>query len=278
MIIDKIETTDIDKIFCNSENKKAYIKEIFKRKNEKTPPLSKLNKNGLNKIISDTWMYDESKEIIRKIFEKTDKYKNQKKCKAKIDTALKNCIKKCGNADWPFSATDIDQRVHKINRENWSETKKDKELSKDMIKFRRVKDINMLRNDYIEALIFENENVIPTLGNKASIDFYINGEPYDQKVSRSVGKEFINKYGEEKYRKFAIKHPEKVAQSLYENQNDARFGAEPRLLIVYLDQDITSDRLEEQIKNYNFEEPKEIDFIFKNKKYSTKYHMILLHN
>ena len=120
----------------------------------------------------------------------------------------------------------FDQHVHALNRnKSLSEDEKDSLLSKEVIVFRRIKHINSLRNDYIESLVFKNDNVIPTLGNRKGIDFYINGEPYDQKVGKSVGKAFVDEYGDN-YREMALNYPELVAKSLYENQDEeAQLGA-----------------------------------------------------
>jgi hypothetical protein len=43
------------------------------------------------------------------------------------------------------------------------------------VKFRRLKEINTLRNDFLETLIFDkNQNIIPTLQHNRGVDFFIN--------------------------------------------------------------------------------------------------------
>ena len=56
------------------------------------------------------------------------------------------------------------------------------------------------------------------------------------------------------------KNPEIVAEYLYKYQDEARFGAESRLLIVYLDDDITEDEIYNCVLKTNLKEPKHISF------------------
>lgn len=282
MIIKSITTTDIRKIFSNNENKKVYLKNLFDKTNNTEKPQNK--KDELDKQIIDTWDYETSKSIIRDMFRNHTKFMEQQKIDTEIDEAINewNSLD-LGDFEWPFSAMSFDQHVHMLNRNrNLSEKEKDNILTKEAIKFRRIKHINSLRNDFIESLIFRNDNIIPTLGNQKGVDFYINGEPYDQKVGKSVGKAFMNKYGE-KYRETALLHPELVAKSLYENQDEERFGDEPRLLIVYLDNNVTSNRIQEQLDKIDFSSPYEISFDYKHSNnviisHKTKCFIVLLHN
>ncbi|MFH3574713.1 hypothetical protein WAI05_20430, partial [Acinetobacter baumannii] len=115
------------------------------------------------------------------------------------------------------------------------------------IKYRRIKELNTKRNDFLEVLIFEkDEDIIPTLGHSVGIDYFINGIPYDQKVARSPTKEFQKEFGTN-WKEEAKKHPEKVAKYLYKYQDEGRFGADPRLFIVYLDEDISVAKIKERI-------------------------------
>ena len=169
-----------------------------------------------------------------------------------------------------------------MNRSNLTEREKDDQIALDAIRFRRIKEINTLRNDYIEYLIFaNNDEVIPTFGNSRGVDFYINGQPFDQKVGRSIGRAFIEKYGEE-YREIAIENPDLVAISLYENQDEERFGDEPRLLIAYLDSDLTTEDVENSLASVDFSCPINIDFEYEFSNgnmriYQTYCYVVLLH-
>lgn len=282
MIIQTITPDDIGKIFGNNENRKAYLRELFLQTNNTTRIGQTTNE--LNQQITDTWDYEVSKGIIREMFKRHPKYAAQRGLKEEIDNAIKawNDLG-FGELEWPFSAAGFDQHVHMLNRnQEHSEIEKDRLLANEAIKFRRIKQINALRNDYIEYLIFQNENVIPTLGNRRAVDFYINGEPYDQKVGKSVGKAFMEAYGTE-YREIALAHPELVAKSLYENQDSERFGDEPRLLIVYLDSNVDSEKIEQQLSEINFNAPYHIAFCYTHtgtaqRTYETKCFVVLLHN
>lgn len=192
-------------------------------------------------MIIDTWDYEISKTIIRDLYFETEKYLSSKNSKNKIDKAIQSWNKLLlGDLEWPFQPMKFDQKVAHINRMNIPEKSKDKMLSKEVIKFRRIKDINALRNDYIEFLIINNnDKIVPTLKHSRGLDFYIHGKPFDQKVSKGVGEKFKKTYGED-YRNIALQNPKFLAQSLYEHQDLDRFDEDPRLYIVYLDKNIES--------------------------------------
>jgi len=281
MLKTHIDEETINKIFGNQDIRKKYLLKLFKK-------IGCSDKIAIKKAeavsqIKSTWDYQISKDVLRELFVDSEKYTHCKKCDTAVDEAIKDWNKLgLGELDWPFSAMNFDQYVHRLNTSNFSEKEKDIQLSADAIKFRRIKDINAKRNDYIEYLIFSsNDNIIPTFGNRSGVDFYINGLPFDQKVGKSVGKAFIEKYGDN-YRKVAIEHPERVAISLYENQDESRFGDEPRLLIAYLDDDVTSDDIKKCIAKTNFDNPLEIEFDYLHSKSTRKRHftkcfVILLH-
>ncbi len=280
-LIHKIENFDINKIFPNRDVKLKYLTTLANTQNVNLDNI-KTNKS-IDDTIINTWNYSASKEIIRDIFLQTEKYINSKKAKQEVVRLMSEWqALELGEFDWPFSATNFDNYVHKLNRSGISEEKKDNIIAKESIRFRRIKDINAFRNDYIEYLIFENnKNVIPTLKNSGGVDFYINGYPYDQKVGKSVGKVFIEKYGEN-YKQIALSNPELVAKSLYENQDSARFGYEPRLLIVYLDSNLTIEDIEKSLKSIDFDNPITISFEYvhsrtERKIYNTDCFVVLLH-
>ena len=282
MLTDGITDVEIKKIFQNKENKLKYLSRLFDCTGSDAP-IEKIASRIDNQII-DTWDYDISKSVIREMFKNTDKYAYISACREMIDDAISAWEEKqLGDFKWPFSAMNFDKHVHKLNRNSeLNEDEKDAIISQESIMFRRIKNINTLRNDYIEFLIFQNESVIPTFGNNRGVDFYINGMPYDQKVSKSVGKAFQNKYGDN-YRDVAINNPSLVAISMYENQDEERFGEEPRLLIIYLDSDVTSNKIEEQLKNIDFNKPMQIEFKYKHSNnnllvHRTECFVILLHH
>lgn len=238
---------------------------------------------SINQAIIDSWDYENSKTIIREMYKESQKYIIGSQCKEGIDRALLDWkINDLGDFTWPFSAMNFDKRVVAINRLDLSEKEKDELLAKEVIKFRRIKDINTMRNDYIEYLITtNNENITPTLTHRSGVDFYIDGEPYDQKVSKSVGGDFITQYGDS-YREIAINNPELVAKSLYEHQDGERFDAEPRLYIVYLDDNISNEQIEKLLSNIDFNKPYPIEFDYYHanvlEHHTTHCFIVLLHN
>lgn len=260
MINETIDEKQIKKIFANKEEKLEYLEKIYDAMNI-SKELPKTN-SSIDEEIINTWDFKTSNKIIRKMFESTEKYKVGKYSANAIQEMMIEWDKlSLGEFDWPFQAMAFDQYIQSVNTsKNLSELEKDEKVKSDIVKFRRIKKINTARNDFIEYLIVDNnENVTPTLKHNRGIDFYINGFPFDQKVSRSVTKNFVNDYGDN-WKAEAKKHPEKVAEYLYKYQDEARFGAESRLLIVYLDDDITEEEIYKCVINTNFKEPKHISF------------------
>lgn len=278
-LLQGITEDEIKKIMPNVRTKREYLQSIEARS---ATDKRRICNADINANIIQTWEYDKSKNILREMFRKSEKYERGRQCKDKVIALQKEWHDLgLGEFDWPFQPRNFDQFVHRINRKDCSEEEKDKIISESAIKFRRIKDINACRNDYIEYLIFEKcDNVIPTFGNARGVDFYINGVAFDQKVGRSVGKNFIEKWGDE-YREKAIRQPELVAQCLYEYQDEERFGSEPRLFVVYLDADLSIDEIESCIEKVDFDSPYKIDFEYAHssgkKLYSTECYVILLH-
>lgn len=260
MLKERIEINEIKKIFANKEEKLEYLYQLYKEKNI-SAELPKTN-NAIDEAIINTWEFNISNKIIRKMFEKTEKYQIGKFSAEAIREMMIQWDKLClGKFEWPFHPMSFDQHIQDVNtNKQLTETEKDEKVKQEIVKFRRIKKINTARNDFIEYLIVENnENVTPTLKHNRGVDFYINGYPFDQKVSRSVTNNFINDFGNN-WKDEAKKHPETVAKYLYKYQDEARFGAESRLLIVYLDDDITEDEIYKCVVNTNFKEPKHISF------------------
>jgi hypothetical protein len=132
-------------------------------------------------------------------------------------------------------------------------------------------------------LIFEkNENILPTLNHRRGVDFFIDGISFDQKVAKSPTNQFKARF-KDNWKEEAIKNPEIVAEYLYKYQDEGRFGADPRLLVVYIDEDISIQKIRETIKGTDLNKPIEINFSFKHrvqgdKSYKVPCFVILLHN
>ena len=270
----------------------ADVKKILGNKNQAILFLDKIGVKVANSVKSQQvfqmvvkhWNFDEGTKIVRQLFVETEKYKRGKEAKDALAVLFDEWREmKIGRVDWPFSQGAFDDFVQRINSEiTDSGLVKDEKVKLAAVKYRRIKEINTLRNDFIETLVFEkNKNLLPTLSHRRGVDFFLNGEQYDQKVSRSVGKAFKRDFGD-KWRQKAIDQPDLVAQYLYVNQDEGRFGKDPRLLVVSLDEDISATRIQQIISNTDLINPMTIDFQFKHKNigirhYKTKCFVILLY-
>lgn len=269
------------KIFGNSTNAENFLLQL-KCKKEFELPYKKITKgkNKGNKTISlssdelwstlvRVWDFELGLSIVREMFKATEKYKAGKESKKAMNTLIEEW-KKLGfdeKISWPFSQGNFDGFVQMINSEkNTTAYEKDEKVKLAAVKYRRIKAINTVRNDFIETLIFEkNTNILPTLNHTRGVDFFINGVAYDQKVAKSPTNEFKKKYGEN-WKNEAIKNPAKVAEFLYKHQDEGRFGADSRLLIVYLDEDVSIEQISKTLNSVNLEKPLEITFDYIHKK------------
>jgi hypothetical protein len=234
--------------------------------------------------VVQTWDYDVSKTVVRELFCETLKYQNGKSADEAMQILLEEWLTlQLGPVEWPFTQSGFDDFVQRINSECENGLVKDEKVKAAAVKYRRIKEINTVRNDFIETLIFEkNENIIPTLGHRRGLDFFVDGISYDQKVSRSVTNEFKRDYRDD-WRQTAIEHPELVAEYLYTYQDEGRFGNEPRLLVVYLDENISIQRIRDLLLKTNIESHTEITFSYTHKNIGIKTYkvpcfVILLYN
>jgi len=230
------------------------------------------------------WNYDNVKETIRDLFKTKPKFINGLKGEETMNILVEEWKNlNLGNIDWPFSQGQFNSFVQRLNHQDQTRTIKDTKVKEAAVKYRRIKELNTERNDFIETLIFlSNDNIIPTLAHTRGVDFFVNGISYDQKVARSPTEKFKLDFGE-KWKQQAIEKPELVAQYLYKYQDEGRFGSSPRLLIVYLDEEITPLRIKDIIENTNLDSPLEITFDFNHRDfgvrtYKTEAFVILLHN
>lgn len=236
------------------------------------------------KAVVDSWDYEESKKIIRDIFKETEKYKSGKEA----DDAMNILVAEwqslsLGDIAWPFSQGAFDEFVQRVNSGKENGFLKDEKVKVAAVKYRRIKEINTVRNDLIETLIFEKNNqILPTLNHRRGVDFFINGISFDQKVAKSPTNEF-KKVFKDDWREKAIKSPKLVAEYLYKYQDEIRFGADPRLLVVYIDESVSIDKIREIINKTDLSNPIEINFSYKHKiqgekNYKVPCFVILLHN
>lgn len=276
-IKNRIDFTLVKKIFGNATNGLEFLEKIGQSNILKT----KKSQEIFNKIVQ-IWDYQKATPIIRDIFMRSEKYKRgldgQNTIKILLDEWQNLGF---GNLEWPFSQGAFDNFVQSINSENIDRISKDEKVKNAAVRYRRIKEINTERNDFLESLIFaKNPNIIPTLSHSRGVDFFINGISFDQKVSRSVTNEFKKDFGN-KWREKALKEPYLVAQYLYSYQDEGRFGYAPRLFVVYLDEDISPLEVKDIITNTNLKNPLDITFTYKhkdigNRTYKTQSFVILL--
>lgn len=236
------------------------------------------------KMVVDNWDYELSKGIVRELFSETKKYKNGKEANNVMDLLIKEWESlSLGKIDWPFSQGDFDGFVQRINSESNGGVIKDEKVKIAAVKYRRIKEINTVRNDFIETLIFEkNKNILPTISHRRGVDFFIDGVSFDQKVAKSPTNQFKTRF-KENWKEEAIKNPGLVAEYLYQYQDEGRFGSDPRLLVVYLDEDVSIKKIKEIIEITDLNNPLEVNFSFKHKtqgdkSYKVPCFVILLHN
>lgn len=267
----------VKKIFGNQKNAIAFLALLgiqIKVKNAK---------EAYNLIV-EHWDYQKAYQIIRQLFKQTDKYKKGLAGENNVTVLLQEWKQLgFGKIEWPFSQGQFDSFVQQINSSYEPRDEKDRKVKDAAVRYRRIKEINTERNDYLETLIFlNNENVIPTLYHSKGLDFFINGVSFDQKVARSPTNEFKKEFGES-WKEIAIKNPEKVAEYLYTYQDEGRFGADPRLFIVYLDENIEPIKIKKTIEENKLDKPYKINFKYRHKStgetaYQTEAFVILLTN
>lgn len=269
-----------------SEHKKVdgLLFKVISRGKNKGVNVPNIAVKDIWKVVVNNWEYEISKNIIRELFKETEKYESGKDANNVMDLLVKEWDSlKFGKIGWPFSQGDFDGFVQRINSENSTGIVKDDKVKVAAVKYRRIKEINTVRNDFIETLIFEkNENILPTLNHRRGVDFFIDGISFDQKVAKSPTNQFKIRF-KDNWRQEAINNPALVAEYLYKYQDEGRFGADPRLLVVYLDEDISIQKIREIIKQTDLNKPTEINFSFKyrvqgEKSYKVPCFVILLHS
>ena len=232
------------------------------------------NKNleDIDQFIIDRWDYDICGTVIRSLFETTKKYNN---IVNSYDSYVysREMFKEYEYEDleWPFMPGQFDSIITR-NAYSLSEIKdKDeyrkiiKKVGRDAEKSQLLKTINLNRNNFFEYLIYKyyKNNIIPTFGNVNGVDYYFNGDPYDQRVSYSVTRQF--KKDNKEWREKALNNPYSVAEYFLKYADESRFSNNPKFFIIGLDQDYDLDVAEELIKNIKFNEPKNIKYTFKHK-------------
>jgi hypothetical protein len=87
---------------------------------------------------------------------------------------------------------------------------------------------------------------------------------YDQKVSRSVTNQFMEKHGDD-WRNKALENPLEVAKFLMELGDESRFSNVPRLFVIDVDGSYELDGIEEMVSTVNFQEPQSVSYQYQHK-------------
>ena len=257
------------------------------RKGEEVLDISKIG--DVTDYIVNHWEYMSCRDTIRNMYVLSDKYKNCRNAK-KIFKVYQEMYRNDGylEYEYPYVANNYDSYVTRtvtfpsVYNPELFESSYKKHIV-DSKQYCYLKNFGTLRNDYIEYLMFNsNIDVIPTFGKKKGLDFFINGEGFDQKVSRSVTNQFKKKYGD-KWRDVSIEDPYEICKYLMMYGDESRFENVPRLFIVDIDGNYELEGIEGIISDINFDSPRVVDYVYNHKstgntKYSCKVICILLTN
>jgi hypothetical protein len=269
---------DIKNILGSNKMKLEFIeKMIYKWKvptkiNRKRQMVVDTKKVGdLDDFIINNWDYEVCRDVLREMFILTDKYKRGQTAKT-LFNHFKQKYQEVGFSDykWPFISGQFDDYLVKsivypsVANSDVFDTQLVK-IDRDVEKFSYLKIFNTLRNDYVEYLMFKSdEDIIPTFSHRGGIDFYIHGLGFDQKVSRSVTNQFMDKHGED-WRTKALENPFEVAEFLMVLGDEARFSNVPRLFVIDVDGSYELDGIEEQVRLIEFDSPTNVNYTYQHK-------------
>lgn len=291
---EQISEREITLIFGNKDRKsqyllrhprakldQAYCSFDVKSKKAFAQALAKTPAAEIDQLIQDLWRYPESKQLLREMFVKSEKYRRGLRSRERM-TKIREQMTKAGlqPGEWPYRASTVDQHAARITRKSGvSDAQMRREFRKASDGFMLQKLYTTARGDLIERLVFEaHEDIVPTFTDSNEADFFIGGVRYDQKVSRSVGEAFKREHGDS-WREKALSDPAALARSLYENQDEQRFDAKRRLFVVFLDgeEDVEAEDLEAAIKRASLDsKPLDIEFNFNGHHHQTQAYMILV--
>lgn len=277
---------DAQHIFGNRERKKEFLALLDQAQGlEPAKRAKSLSAADINKELLERFDYDEALPIIREMFRSSEKYAQMAGAEARYEEELAawNEVYPGEKPDWAFTPSKFDEFRAKVARDD-SLTRRE-QLRKIGDAAQRnflLGELNTARNDMIEHLIFEqSKKILPTFSHSKGIDFYVDGEPYDQKISRSPTGEWIRDKGEG-WQQAAAQNPAEVAEYLYRHQDRDRFSAEPRLLIVNIDEGIGAKEIKRRVSNeLRLDDPHQIEFEFdhgrgETETYQARAHVLIL--
>lgn len=277
-IKESITKEDIKNILGSNKMKVEFLEQMkyhwktpmkINRKRQMVIDLKKVG--DIDQYIIERWNYVICRDVLRDMFRLTEKY-NRGRTAKDVFNEFKTKYQEVGFTDykWPFVSGQFDDYLVKVivypsvaNSEVF-----DSQLSKidrDVEKFSYLKIFNTLRNDYIEYLMFlADEDIIPTFSHRGGIDFYIHGLGFDQKVSRSVTNQFIDKYGDD-WREVALRNPFEVAEFLMVLGDEARFTNVPRLFVIDVDGSYELEGIEDKVQVIDFNSPTQVNYTYQHK-------------
>ena len=239
-----IDEVTILKIFRTKTNVNEVAKYLSDKQGIKIDYLgkNKLTFKASMKFLEEHWNYSLACEIAIELFKmKKDGVYINKKYATMIeakDEYLKmlSKIEKGTHLDWSFAQGQFDRFAQRIMRDKkLIRFEKEIKIQEGVLNYLDMIEFNTARNDFIEYAMIENvKGLMPTLDHVLGVDYFIDGIPYDQKVSRSLGREFIKKFTSVKEAiKYAKENPAELANSLFENADSGRFQIDSNHIKLY---------------------------------------------
>lgn len=260
-IKDGVTIRDVQNIFGNKNNAIEYLNTVGGKWTNTT--LKSESSNSIFTKVCNNWDYEIVKLTVRLNSKKT-KYNlsNYEKYSKQYENVRDIISNEYSNGkDWAFNPMTYDLKLTSTVRKCGSVLVGLHDHMEDIKKNYIIKSYNVYRSFLFEYfMIKHHDDILPTLSNNNGVDFYYNGKKFDLKNTSSVTEKFKVDHGDD-WLTEAINNPQRVAKYLYENQNENRFGFNPRIFIVELGDDIhTVDQIENECKNLNFGNLHKINF------------------
>lgn len=222
---------------------KGKDKSIFTKKRGKNSGKFDIPNKKVWEVLVECWDYGIALRFTRKeltlmdgtgryIYDKFDSYTS-------AETQYRNEFKNI-EQDWLVSQGNLNQYIQQVKRKKGiPERERQRLVTTATLNAYQRSRFTEIRNDFIEYEIFKNnDNIFPTLKNSAGVDYFLDGVPFDQKVSSGLGRSFISEFdSEEEAVSAALTNPDKLALSLFENQDVSRLETTNlnRLYVIFLD-------------------------------------------
>jgi len=230
---------------------------------------------------------------IRETFEASEKYKTYSPSYVKryINSVQKECKKlnidlneKYAQFD-TINSTCFPPKTMSVTRKSFKDTIKKTKREAEIACCH--KNWAMARSLAAESLLYKNiPDLIPSFGNVAGADVWLNCMSFDVKNCGYIPQDFIDAHTTKEISgvEYAKKHPAELAKFLYENQNVLRTnGLDPnkiknyRIFIISTNPDknqIDLDAMNEAIKNTDFSKLINIKFEYANQIHGTSCYVI----